>query len=165
METTFEKKLIDKVKKRELEVLFGGDDLEGNFTGHFSDVIREVIQDKYELKVKASFYGDELLELAEDGAVDIFILILNNIIFNPPEIPFKKRIENVLQLIAQIKFTYRKPVIATWGYPSGDRSFAARVKLVGADFLFQLPLKRKPFVEAIEKCLDMLPEFNEIERK
>jgi hypothetical protein len=37
--------------------------------------------------------------------------------------------------------------------------------LAGADFYFEDPIKLEDFMEAIEKCLNMLPKFNGIQRK
>ncbi len=151
---------IDEVKKRQVEVLIGND--EPLLTDAFSEFIKKVIKDKYDLKVRSAFYGEDLLELAENSAVDIFILVLNNIMFRP-DYPLQERLENSLQLITQIKTTYGRPVISLSGLIE-DSSLIARAKL-SADFFFPLPFEPDAFMEAIEKCLDMLTEFDEIQRK
>lgn len=150
---------IDEVKKRQVEVLIG--DCNDNFIDLFSGLIKTVVKDKCDLKIKSSGYGEEILELAESGAVDIFILILENILFRQDLT--EERLKNSLQLVTQIKTTYGGPVIALSGWTE-DSSIVARAKTV-ADFFFPLPFKTDAFMEAIEKCLDMLTEFDEIQRK
>ena len=45
-----------------------------------------------------------------------------------------------------------------------DSSLIARAKLA-ADFFFPLPFEPDAFREAIKKCFDMLPGFDEVPRK
>ena len=112
--------LIHELKKQQVRVLIGNfDDVLNDV---FSEVIKQVTKDKYDLKLWSSFYGEEILELADKESVDIFILILNNIIY-------QERFEHVLQLITQIKMTSGKPMIALSGLKE-DSFLIARAKLV-----------------------------------
>ena len=122
----------------------------------------KIAQFRYNLKLGSSSYGQELLELAENGAIDIFILIMNNIRFSGVD-SAGDRLVNSLQLITQIKMTYGRPVIALSAWKE-DSSLIARAKLA-ADFYLQMPCKIDAFVEAFEKCLEMLPVFDEVPRK
>lgn len=152
--------LIYELKNQQVRVLIGNFDDAMNDI--FSELIKGVIKNKYDLKVLLSFYGEEILELADNESVDIFILIMNNIRFRPVY-TVQERMENSLQLITQIKTTYGKPVIVLSGWTK-DSSLIARAKLA-ADFFFPLPFELDAFREAIEKCFDMLPRFYEVPRK
>ncbi len=152
--------LVQDIKKRQLEVVIGH--CEDGIDESISVCVKKVIKNKYDLKVRSFSYGEELLEQAENGVVDIFILILNNIRFrrfHPPQ----ERVQNSVQLITQIKTIYRGPVIALTGLR--DPTLAMRSKLAGSDFFLPIPFEQDAFMEAIEKCLDMLPGFDEVSRK
>jgi DNA-binding NarL/FixJ family response regulator len=156
--------LVQELKKRHLEVVIGD---HGGVGGVFSELlsayIQEVIENKYDLKVRTFFYGEELLEQVENGAVDILILMINNIRFRHDDPP-RRRIQASLQLLAKIKTIYHVPVIALSGsiYPSLVRQ--GRL-IAGSDFFFSVPFEADAFMEAIKKCLDMLPGFAEVSRK
>ncbi len=156
--------LIHELKKQQVQVVIGnGDDLINDL---ITEIIKKVIKNKYDLKVFIFSYGEEILEIADKESVDIFIFIMNNLFHRRGCNIFEDRFENSLQLITQIKTTYRRPVIALLsrtmclGYPS----YVTEVK-IAADFFFQMPFKCDPFREAIEKCFDRLPGFDEISRK
>jgi hypothetical protein len=144
------------LKKQQIRVQIGN--FENPLNDVLSELIKEVIKDKYHLKLGSSSYGEDLLELAENGAIDIFILIMNNIRFSSVD-SVGDRLVNSLQLITQIKTTYGRPVIVSSGYSS----LIARAKLA-ADFYLQLPFKVDAFMEAFEKCLEMLPGFDDVPR-
>ena len=150
--------LVQKLKKRHLEVVIGnGEDM---VTKLISVLARRVIENKYDLTVRSFWFGEELLEQAENGAVDIFILILPNIRFRP-NYPPQERVQNSVQLITQIKTIYHVPVIALSSLGELD----TRSKLAGSDFFLPLPFEHNVFKEAIEKCLDMLPNIDEVSGK
>jgi hypothetical protein len=140
---------IDRVKKRQLSILIG--DHNDELIETMSEYIQQAIKDKYDLSIRSSFDGKEILELAEKGAVDIFILTLNNIRYGPDIGP--------IELLTQIKTTYRRPVIAASGF-SVNAPLIVKVKQI-ADFYFLRPFNLRELMKAIEKCMDMLPEFNE----
>ena len=125
-------------------VIGNGDD---NINELISELINEVVKDKYDLTIKPVFYGEELMEIAENDDVDIFIVIVNNIRFRP-SYPPQERTEKSLQLIAQIEKTYGKPVIAL-----SPALLEANVKKTGADFYFPLPFNFDDFKAAFEKCI------------
>lgn len=136
---------MELIGKHQIRVVIGNG--EENINELISALINEVIKDKYDLTIKLVFYGEELIELAERGEVDIFIVIINNIEFRsfyPPQ----WRIEKSLQLITQIKKTCSKPVIAL-----SPALLEARVKQAGTDFCFPLPFNFDDFKAAFEKCI------------
>jgi CheY-like chemotaxis protein len=154
--------LINDLKKQQVRVLMCDD--QKDFTDFFSTLINEATGNKYDLKIKSSPYADELLEFTENGTFDIFILILNNIIFPSGNFPDENCIKKALQFVTHLRETYQRPIIALAGWPD-DPSLTEKAKLSGADFFFPLPFEPDAFMEAIEKCFDMLPGFDKVPRK
>lgn len=135
----------NKAKKRQVAVLIG--EWQDIMIDLFSELLKAETKDKYDLKINSAFYGEELLELAENGAFDIFIVTLNNIRFRP-DYSNQERLKKTLQLITQIKTRYKTPVIALSSLPKE----LARAKLV-ADFILPRPFKIVAFRKVIKKCL------------
>ena len=135
--------------KRQVNILIGN--LDDGLTDLLSELIRDVIKDKYDLKVRSSAYGEELLKLAENRTVDIFILVLNNIKFID-NLSYTMAMASVMNLITFFKKTYEKPVIALSDWIT-DSPFVMMAKL-SADFFFPLPFEHDSFKEAIQKCLE-----------
>ena len=75
----------------------------------------------------------------------------------------RARLVKSLELITQIKKTYGRPVICLSGL-SENSSLVTRAKLI-ADFYNRIPLERDAFLEAFDKCVKMLPGFDEVHRK
>jgi DNA-binding NarL/FixJ family response regulator len=144
-------KLIHGSKKQQVRVIIGCCDDDG-ISEYLSDLVKEASKNKYDLKVFISFYSEEILELADREAIDIFILILNNI--DCFDYPIRERMENSLELITQIKSTYERPVIALSGWTE-DFTQIERVELI-ADFFFPLPFEPSDIMEAVEESFDML---------
>lgn len=153
--------LISELKKQELKIGFA-DYEDGDYNWLFRKVIRLEVGDKYNVKDISSHYGEELLEFAETGAVDIFILNLNCITNSGETLGFLERLEYSYKIITQIKTTRPTSLIVAH---SAWRNQAERAKLAGVDFYFNDPINLEKFNEAIEKCLNMLPKFNGIQRK
>lgn len=153
--------LISELKKQELKIVFAEYE-DGLMEEILCEFVKSKISYKYNIKDRGSYYGDELLEFAETGAVDIFILN-PNCIMNPGEtLGLHGRLEHSYKIITQIKTMYPTPLIiahSSLGYQ------AERAKLAGADFYFDDPIILEDFMEAIEKYLNMLPKFNGIQRK
>ena len=149
------------LKKQELKIGFA--DYQDGFIGELlCKFIRSKISDKYNVKDRWSYYGDKLLEFAKTGAVDIFILNLNCITNSGETLSPGERLEHSYKIITQIKTTYPSLSIIAHSAWSNQHE---RAKLAGADFYFQDPIKLENFMEAFEKCLEMLPGFDEVPRK
>lgn len=141
----------NKLRKQGLTVVLS--DYEENFTANvISEIIKTKISDEYELKFRFSFYGHELLEFAETGAVDVFILNLNCLTNSDKTLHTACGLEYSLQILSVIKTKYPIPVIAF----SAFSKIAARAKLAGADFYLDQPFKVEEFWRAFEKCLKIL---------
>nr|MDA3790917.1 hypothetical protein [Desulfobacula sp.] len=149
--------LKDSSKKKQVRVLIGtGDSL---MDKGFSDVIELVNKNKYDLKFILSYDYSEILDLIDKESVDIFILLMNNI--GPFDLGVDSRLENSLQLIDKIKLEHRKPVIALLAWME-NASVIERAK-ISADHFFFCPPNVEAFMDAFEKCLDMLPGFDKMQ--
>jgi len=153
--------LIHELKKQQVRVLIGN--LNDPLNDLLSAIMKEVIKNKYDLKLGSSSYGEEMVELAENGAIDIFILIMENILFSSGDSVGDRLVKSV-QLVTQIKAAYGRPVIVLTGLTTRHSSLMAKAKLA-ADFFFPIPFQPVAFMEAFQRCLEMLPGFDEVPRK
>jgi len=150
---TINRSFIPEREKRELKIGFA--DYEWGKVGEvICRVIRKGIGDKYEIKDRWSYYGDELLKFAQTGAVDIFILNLNCIDIFEENLGLRGRLEYSYQIISQIKTNCSTPIIAY----SGWSKQAARAESAGVDFYLDMPFKVEDIMPAFEECLKMLSE-------
>ena len=145
--------LIDKSKRRQLHILIGDHQHNIGYTAVAG--INFLIKDKYELKVMTALFAKELLRCAQDYEFDIFIPIINNILFSSAKLPVEKRVEKALKLITHFKGTYKKPIIAFFGWPN-DPAFAEKARQAGANYAFKMPYKTEDFREAVMGCLDKI---------
>jgi hypothetical protein len=141
-------------KPRELRVLMSTN--EPLMTNFFGEVLKKEIGDTYVLRVAETPDAKGLMDTAQSYKADIFILILNNMLF-PTNSPPEARIEKALNVVSILKDKYRRPIIALAGWPK-DQGFSEKAKLAGATFFFELPVKAQEFREAINKCLKMPAE-------
>jgi len=133
-------------RKRQIKVVIGS--VEENLSELISECVKEIINDRFDLTLKTIYYGEELMKIAENDDVDIFIVVVNSIRFHPSYSP-QERIEKSLQLITQIKKTYGKPVIALSGWLDNLALSAENIMKAGADFYFPLPVNHD-FKAALE---------------
>ncbi len=145
---------LNREKKREVRFIIG-DSKESGTGEYISQIVDEAFKSKYNLKVYLFFYGEEILEFAEKEPVDIFILIINSLDLKKDPLgnrvkkdPFE-RLKKNLQLIAQIKETYGRPVIV-FGYHT--LSYTVTSINNGCDRF--KPFERGTFLETIEKLLE-----------
>lgn len=117
----------------------------------FTDIITTVLDGKYELKVGSSSYGHELFNQEENGQIDIFIVIMNNLLDSHDDTVYD-RMENSLRVITGLKTKFRKPVIALSGF--NDASPIVQKAKTNADFFFEMPFKLEDFMAAFRTCLD-----------
>jgi hypothetical protein len=138
----------DRAAKKLFRVLIANSDNLLNEV--LTKIIKQVINDEYELKVAIAIHGDDMVEAQDKESIDLYILVLNNIWFdshyNLPE-----SWEKTLQFIDQIKTIYKRPVIALSGWFEYT-SMVEKTKK-SADFFFPLPFRVDEFKVAIKRCL------------
>jgi ActR/RegA family two-component response regulator len=144
--------LLHEKKKRQVKVLMADEFLKDLFT----HMLEEKSSEKYDFYFVTAKTADEILELAQTIEFDIFILVLNNIIFSENNLPVINRLRKALKLVTHLKNTYSKVVLTFSGY--SDINIEEKAKKAGADFYFQLPCKNEDVSEAFTICLDELSE-------
>jgi hypothetical protein len=152
-------KLIHGYKNRQVRVIIGNryDDT----TEYLCELVKEASINKNNLRFLISDDSEEILELADSEAIDIFILIMNNI--SCYDYHIRQRMENSIKLIYHLKSKYGRPVIALSDWTE-DLSQIERVESI-ADFFLPIPFEQSDFIEAIEGSFDMLSISNEGHRK
>ncbi len=123
----------------------------------FAEILSQLIRRSYEVQISILSLPkeEEFLVAAKNVSFDIFIITLNNIHYYSCRPRYEDMYEGAFHLISYLKSTYEKPVIALYGYPD-DQDYPDKVKLAGADFVFNLPFKKEPFLEAFLGCLELL---------
>jgi|GEM_PF-5583888 hypothetical protein len=122
-----------------------------------SRLICELIRKRYDVEVMTppALSDAELLGFAKQGLVDLFIIVLNNILYDSKIFPGRFDGESSLHFVSCLRGTYHVPVIALYGYPR-ETSYAKRLKLTGINFLFSIPCKVKELQDAVGKCLGFI---------
>ncbi len=142
----------DLLEKKLKRILFGNsnDDLVKVLTR----CIEEEFSNQYSFVFEIEDTDSEILRIAKSHDFDIFILVLNNIMFESGNAPAEERVgKKALQLVTYLVQTYKKPVIGLYGWPD-DPSYPDRVLKAGASFVFQLPMDMKDFLKTVKKCLN-----------
>ncbi len=134
--------------KTTLDVLVSEEDLQELF----SAIIADVISGKRELKVHTSTHALQIMTLAAEIDFDLFILMLNNIVFPTANMPAEERVTQALKFVAQLKTRYQKPIIGLYGWPKGE-AYGRRARMAGADFVFKVPPKAEELRAAVMECL------------
>ena len=146
-----------KLKRRQLRVLIGNhDDLMNEYIEKF---IEKIIKDKYELSVASVWPGEKILNFAKKHPIELYIIVINNIIFRSENLSVEHRIEKALWLVKFLRETYGSPVIALYGWPD-DPWFPEKAKQAGANYCFRMPPKSKELQRAIENCLGLMTKGN-----
>jgi CheY-like chemotaxis protein len=144
------------IVKREIRVLTGN--IEPNFDYMFSTIIRRRLGNEYELSFMTAGYGEDLLRPAEEHSFDIFILVTNNILFKRKNVTIKDRGREVLEIIAHLRATYGKPILAMSAFWTKNTSFAKSAKLAGVSCYLDMPFKPEEFLEPFCRLLEIEPD-------
>lgn len=140
-------------KPKSLEVLIIGSTLVEFLCG----IIQESVEDRYDLRITADACADRILGSARDRDFDLFLLILDNIVFPRGSLLAKSRINEAFRLLIHLKTKYKKPTIALYAWPKHP-SYGRQAKLAGADFALEIPCPTEQLREAVKQCLDSLGE-------
>ena len=142
-----------QIKKRKINVLFGSgvDTIDGVFTGG----IDKWLGCKYDFNfvTMSTHKTTELLRLAEEYDINIFILVLNNMLINHMTDTGRDPASGKLGLVKYLKLQYNKPLMILCGYEFEDTHFESKCRLAGADYYSLIPCELELFVYAFEKCL------------
>ncbi|MHC4805486.1 MAG: hypothetical protein ACYTBX_04380 [Planctomycetota bacterium] len=141
------------IENRQIRVLIGN--IEPNFDHMLSVIIRRPLGNKYDISFMSVSTADRLLKLAESHSFDIFILIPNNIIFPRNNLTLKQRGEKLLKIIAHLRATYGKLVMAMSTFWTKDTSFAKKERLAGVSSYLDMPFKAKEFLERFCRLLEI----------
>jgi hypothetical protein len=136
---------------RPLKVLVHGDKL---LNQSIAEYLKMIYQGRYNITcfIMDLSLASEIVNLAETQTIDVFILILNNIIFKSEERSSENHIENILNFLTLMHKNYGKPIIGLFGWPD-DPSFKKKAKDAGADVVLRMPFKLEDFNKAFESCL------------
>jgi hypothetical protein len=93
------------------------------------------------------------LKLAESHSFDIFILIPNNIIFPRNNLTLEERGEKLLKIIAHLRATNGKPVMAMSAFWTKDTPFAKKARIAGVSSYLDMPFKPEQFLEPFCRLL------------
>jgi hypothetical protein len=132
---------------------------EPGFTEVLTGLLRTGIGHKYNLLIEEIPEANKLLEHAQSVPIDIFILILNNMLIPGASYSSHSRVKEALNVLSHIKKKYKKPVIAMAGWPD-DPGFGEEARSAGANFFFRLPFEGQEFQQAVESCINIIFEKN-----
>lgn len=132
-----------------LTVLIGETD--DTFLEILGETTQDALGEKYELNVFSAVRSDEFLQNAESHPIDLFLLLLNNMIFPSSDIPGEDRLNQMFRLITHLKKTYGKPIIAFSAIPA----YQEQAKSAGADLFFRLPFKLEDLQQGIRDLLSI----------
>ena len=145
--------MIDEHEMRQLRILIANFDEAMN--KDIQEIIKKIINDKYDLLITPVWLGEEILNFAKEHPIDLFIMVINNIIFRSEDLSAEHRIEKALQLVQFLRNEYKRPVIALYGWPDGPL-FPEKAKQFGATFCIKLPPTQEEFQESIEMCMELI---------
>jgi hypothetical protein len=80
------------------------------------------------------------------------------ILFKRKNVTIKDRGRKVLEIIAHLKATYGKPIIAASAFWTKDTSFAKKAKLAGVSCYLDMPFKSEEFLEPFCRLLEIEPD-------
>ena len=139
------------LSKRRVHVVIGN--LEPAMNPYFVKVTDAAGGGRYEIIPHAMDSVEALTEHARHNPVDLFILVLNNILIaSKPKCQFAERIHQVLTLTSWLKTTCRKPIVVLAGNPSTP-TLPDIVLSAGADAFFSLPPSDADFRESVKTLL------------
>jgi len=133
--------------RRPHKTLLIGDFRSSNIGTAILDYLKDRFADRYRVSNIFTAKSDEILGVASRYQIDIYMLVLNNLIHSD----YGDRLEPSLHVCSLLKSMYNKPIIGLSGWnPDG---YGERAKLV-CDFFFELPPRLEAVGDAFQKCLE-----------
>jgi len=116
--------------------------------------IQKELGNQFDVSIVEHSGVGQLLSYVESSPVDLFILVLNNLMFADTTMFRETRGWRSLEVVSRLRETYGKPVIALAGsWPGEGTSAEEEAKQAGASFFFWLPYNKRQFIDAVEQCL------------
>jgi len=140
-----------EIAKHSIHVLFGNH--VDTINRVYARSIENALKHKYTFSFRSCFTNDEILERSRQEKIDVYVLVLNNIMILPASDDSESRKTIVLDLVRHLKEIPHATVIALWGWNFEDLEIEEKIRSAGADFCFPLPVDVKVLVEAVEMCL------------
>lgn len=119
-------------------------------------ILQKGLSDTYDLSIQENPYVAQLLAQPQREPADLFILLLNNLMCSGvPLLREKNKAEAGPAIIAHLRDTYQKPVIAMMGWLPEDGAWSEEnLKRAGARDSFLIPPDRELFLKAVRHCLE-----------
>lgn len=116
--------------------------------------LQKALGPTYEVVGKEIPNAKQFLETAQTEPVDIFVIVLNNMIPDATEtFPCTSKPGQALQLVGYLKDRFRKPVIAAAGWWPEGMNIHEEAAKVGADYFFVLPPDHDELRTNFLRCL------------
>lgn len=116
-----------------------------------TEVIQEVAGEDCILEVRSAWKHEELLLFADTAHIDLFVLTLNNILYQDAITSMDQHIQVAQQLISTLKEQHSIPVITLGGLSE----FAGKAEEAGAEYFFNMPFKLNELRDAVRRCLNL----------
>ena len=116
-----------------------------------TDTIQEVVGEDCALDVRSTWKFDELMRLAETVHIDLFVIYLNNILYQDKITSGDQRVRAAQQLVSTLKEKYPSPIITLGGFSE----YSGKVEEAGAEYFFETPFKLNELRDAVESCLNL----------
>ena len=121
-----------------------------------TDAIQKGLCSQFDLAIAEHVTVGRLLSHAEQSSVDLFILMLNNLIFADTRLFDNTPRWRSFEVVSRLKAIYGKPIIAfaaSWPDEMSSAEVEEETIKAGANFFFLLPPDKQSFIDAVEQCL------------
>jgi hypothetical protein len=141
--------LAHALDRKTIKILYSGDKNLGEAIIHH---LKNEFKKNFSINHIIITYASELLQAARKRDIDLYIILINNLILPLGNQPAEHRIRKVLKLLAHVRRTFRKPIIGLYGYPD-DPDFPQRARDAGVDFVIRIPCEAEPIFDAFRSCM------------
>lgn len=115
----------------------------------FTVLTQHTIGDEYRLKLVEADFADELLDVAQRNAIDLFIILLNPTLRYSTASAPEHRLGDI-EILNHLKSTYKKPLVVVHNGYAGYAGEA--IRQAGADAVFGMPFDCREFKDALTSC-------------
>lgn len=152
--------------RRQLRVVIGN--IDPPLSKLIKALLESILPEGVELIMESTFFGEDLLCLAEQEKADLFVFVFNNIGFKNSDIQLPnskvriqgtassgtdQKLQSTLRLISHIKETFNAPIVVFSGCDGKNPPLTKHIKDI-ADIFLPLPFDIKSFKQQI---IELLP--------